>query len=109
VSDLVPPHDHDAERAVLGEILLDNAALVQAQAVVRTEDFHRDSHRRIYDAMTTLAAEGRALTSITVASELARSGDLDAVGGLPYISRLLDGVPGGANVVAHAGIRFSAL
>ncbi len=98
------PSSLDAERSVLGAILIENTALHQAQQVLRDDDFYRDDHRRIYRAMGTLSERSAAIDLLTVKEELERRGELQAAGGIPYLSSLVDGVPKSANIEHYARI-----
>ena len=98
------PHNLEAERSVLGAILLHNEAFNLAAEVIDTADFFRDAHRRIFDKMVKLAERGDAIDLVTLKEELNRSGDLDEVGGPAYITALVDGVPRSANVEHYAKI-----
>ena len=83
----------DAERSILGAILLDNHAYNEAAEHLRAEDFSLDAHRRIYARMIDLAESSRPIDMITLVHELTRLKELPAVGDAAYISSLLDGVP----------------
>jgi len=98
------PHSLDAERSVLGAILLENTALHQAQQVLRDDDFYRDDHRRIYRVMGQLSERSTAIDLLTIKEELERRGELEAAGGIPYLSSLVDGVPKSANIEHYARI-----
>src|SRR5437763_727227 len=87
------PANVEAERSILGAILLDNFAYNQAAEFLRADDFSLDSHRRIYSRMVDLAESSRPIDLITLVEELDRHKDLQAIGDAPYISSLLDGVP----------------
>jgi replicative DNA helicase len=87
------PANVEAERSILGAILLDNLSFNQAAEHLKPEDFLLDSHRRIYSRMVDLAESSRAIDLITLAEELDRHGESEAIGGVAYISGLLDGVP----------------
>src|SRR2546427_4641385 len=87
------PASVEAERSILGAILLDNLAYSEAAEHLRPEDFSLDSHRRIYTRMMDLAESSRPIDMITLVEELDRSRELEAVGGVGYISGLVDGVP----------------
>jgi replicative DNA helicase len=89
------PANVEAERSILGAILLDNFAYTQAAEHLRIEDFSLDSHRRIYTRMVELA-EGsppRPIDMITLIEELDRHKDLQAIGDVAYVSSLVEGVP----------------
>jgi replicative DNA helicase len=104
MSDRTLPHDLDAEKSVLGAILINNQAFNQAAEVIDAEDFYRDAHRRIFEKMVGLTDRGNPVDLLTLKDELGRSGDLDEVGGPAYISALTDGVPRSANVEYYAKI-----
>ena len=98
------PHNLEAERSVLGSILLHNHTFNLAAEVLGAGDFYRDAHRRIFDKMIRLSERGDAIDLVTLKEELTRSGELDAVGGPAYITALVDGVPRAANVENYAHI-----
>src|SRR5579862_7094765 len=98
------PHNLEAERSVLGAILLRNEAFNLAAEVIDAGDFYRDAHRRIFDKMVRLAERNDAIDLVTLKEELGRSGDLDEVGGPAYIAALVDGVPRSTNVEHYARI-----
>src|SRR6266576_5146102 len=87
------PANVEAERSILGAILLDNFAYNQAAEHLRPEDFSLDSHRRIYTRMVDLAESSRPIDMITLVEELDRRKELEAIGSVGYISGLVDGVP----------------
>ena len=98
------PHNLEAERAVLGAVLLDAEAIHRAVEFIKDTDFFRDAHRRIFAKMLELAERSQAIDFITIKDELGRSGDLDQVGGPAYIASLVDGLPRGVNVADYARI-----
>jgi replicative DNA helicase len=87
------PANVEAERSILGAILLDNHAYYEAAEHLAREDFSLDSHRRIYARMVDLAESSRAIDQITLIEELRRAKELEAVGDVGYVASLLDGVP----------------
>ena len=87
------PANIEAERSILGAILLDNLSYNQAAEHLKPEDFLLDSHRRIYSRMVDLADSSRSIDLITLAEELGRNGELETIGGAAYVTGLLDGVP----------------
>src|SRR6266566_7274599 len=87
------PASVEAERSILGAILLDNLSYNQAAEHLRPEDFSLDSHRRIYARMIDLAESSRPIDIITLVEELDRHKELEAIGDVAYVSSLLDGVP----------------
>jgi replicative DNA helicase len=98
------PHSLDAEKSVLGAILIHNDAFNQAAELIDARDFFRDAHRRIFDRMVALSERGDAIDFITLKEALSRAGELDEVGGPAYIASLTDGVPRSANVEYYARI-----
>ena len=98
------PHNLEAERSVLGAILVHNDAFNQAVQVIDARDFYRDAHRRIFDRMIALNERHQAIDFVTLKEELSRGGDLDEVGGPAYVASLADGVPRATNVEYYARI-----
>jgi replicative DNA helicase len=92
------PHNAEAERTVLGAVLVDNAAFNSAAEILTRDDFHREAHRRIFDAMAALAERSQPIDPVTLKDELVRASSLEAVGGAAYLASLLDGVPRITNV-----------
>ncbi len=87
------PQNLDAERSVLGAILLDNHALNAAIEKLKPEDFALDHHRRIFTQMIELGETQQAIDLVTLSDKLHRKGELEAAGGSAYIAQLVDGVP----------------
>jgi len=98
------PQSPDAERAVLGSILINNNAFYRVVGLVETEDFFKDAHRSIFATMRRLAEQSREIDLLTLKDELAKRAQLDHVGGSGYISSLIDGIPDVANVERYARI-----
>jgi replicative DNA helicase len=98
------PHNLEAERSVLGAILVHNDAFNLAAQVIDSQDFYRDAHRRIFDKMVALNERHDAIDFVTLKEELAKAGQLDEVGGPAYIASLADGVPRATNVEYYAKI-----
>ena len=92
------PHNLEAERSVLGAILIDNEVFNVAAATITPASFFRDAHRRIFEQMVALSERSQPIDLVTLKEELDRSGDLDEVGGPAYIASLVDGVPRSTNV-----------
>ena len=103
-ADRTLPHNLEAERSVLGAILVHNDAFNQAVQVIDASDFYRDAHRRIFDKMVALNERHQAIDFVTLKEELSRGGDLDEVGGPAYVASLADGVPRATNVEYYARI-----
>src|SRR5512140_14070 len=99
------PSSVDAERSILGAVLLDNFAFHQASSQnLQPEDFALDSHRRIYARMRDLGDQGRAIDLITLAEELSRNKEVEAIGGVAYLSSLTDGLPHRPNIEQYVRI-----
>src|SRR5262245_50183821 len=98
------PQNLEAERAVLGAILLDNGLCNQAVELLKRDDFFLDSHRRIFERMIVLSETARAIDMITLKEELTRAGDLEFVGGMAYVASLLDGAVRTSNIEQYAKI-----
>jgi replicative DNA helicase len=87
------PANIDAEKTILGAILLDNAAHAEAAEKLESDDFSLDSHRRIFLRMTELMDAQRAVDIVTLANELARYKEIESVGGVAYLASLTEGLP----------------
>jgi replicative DNA helicase len=98
------PQNPDAERAVLGSILINNNAFYRVVGLIDTEDFFKDAHRSIFATMRTLAEQSREIDMLTLKDELSKHAQLEQVGGAAYISSLQDGIPDVANVERYARI-----
>lgn len=98
------PHNLEAERSVLGAILIDNDTFNIAAAVIDSRAFFRDAHRRIFERMIDLAERNQPIDLVTLKETLERSGELEEVGGPAYIASLVDGVPRSTNVEYYAQI-----
>jgi replicative DNA helicase len=98
------PHNLEAERSVLGAILVHNDAFNLAAQVIDSGDFYRDAHRRIFDKMVQLNERNQAIDFVTLKEELSRAGEIDEVGGPAYVASLADGVPRATNVEYYARI-----
>src|SRR6202158_6144310 len=98
------PNNLDAERSVLGAILLDNNALNAAIENLRPEDFFLEQHRRVFTHMIALGECEQAIDLVTLTEELHRKGELEAAGGAPYLASLADGMPKVSNIEHYARI-----
>jgi replicative DNA helicase len=106
VSEKAFPHNLEAERALLGSILLDNGALNQTLEFIDKNDFFSDSHRTMFEKMLYLSEKNRTIDLVTLCEELSREGLLEKVGGAGYVAALTDGIPIGvsASIVEHSRI-----
>lgn len=100
----VPPHHADAERSVLGSMLLSHNAALMAMESLHEEDFYDPAHREIFAAMAYLGSISRPIDLVTLESELGRRGKLEGVGGFQYLMELSRFVPSAANVQAYIKI-----
>src|SRR6201996_3098511 len=98
------PASVEAERSILGAILLDNHAYNEAAEKLRAEDFSLDSHRRIYSRMSELIDGRRAIDIVTLAEELSRRKEVEAVGGVAYLASLTEGLPRRLSIEEYVGI-----
>lgn len=100
----IPPHNDDAEKSVLGSILLDKDALYEVLEVLRAEDFYNDMHKEIYSAIVELYRKNEPVDTLTVSEELKKRKSLEMVGGRGYIALLSTIVPSTSNAGQYAKI-----
>ncbi|MFC6287053.1 replicative DNA helicase [Nocardioides sp. GCM10027113] len=100
----MPPQDNAAEQSVLGAMLLSKDAIADVTETIRGVDFYRPAHELIYDAIIDLYGRGEPADPVTVAAEIQRRGDLQRVGGAPYLHTLSANVPIAANAGYYAEI-----
>jgi len=100
----VPPHDDEAEQAVIGSMMTDKDAVISAIEVLKPEDFYREDNKTIYTAIMNLYAKAEPIDIITLKDELTSIGKLEPVGGLEYLATLPDKVPTTANVEKYIKI-----
>jgi replicative DNA helicase len=101
----IPPQNIEAEQAVLGAMLLgDRAAIEKATEILQREDFYRDAHAHIFDAMVALTEKDEPVDAVTLKDELIRKGIYDLIGGASYLMALGDVLPSAANVAYYAKI-----
>ena len=94
----IPPHDEEAEEAVLGAMLTDKESVTASFEVLKPENFYRDDNKTIFQACFNIYNNGEPIDIITVSNELTRMGKLDSVGGYEYLAKLPESVPTTANV-----------
>src|SRR2546425_2801717 len=92
------PHNIDAERSVLGAVLVNNENYYRVLENLRPEDFYLDGHRAIFRKMVELIERSRAVDLITIQEELVRASQLESAGGITYLAGLLDGMPHLVNI-----------
>ncbi len=95
VSEKTFPHNLEAERALLGSILLDNGALNVALGLLSKDDFFSEAHRIAFEKMLGLSEKNRTIDLVTLSEDLSREGLLEKVGGAAYLASMVDGVPAG--------------
>ncbi len=100
----VPPHDIEAEQAIIGSMLTDRDAVISAVEVLKEEDFYREDNKAIYEAILNLYNRSEPIDIITVKSELESMGKIDQVGGLEYLAELPEKVPTTANAMKYVKI-----
>jgi replicative DNA helicase len=100
----IPPHDVEAEQAILGCMLTDRDSVLSAMEVLKVDDFYREDNKAIYDAMLSLYSRAEPIDIITVKSELVQNGKFDQVGGLEYLAMLPEKVPTTTNVEKYINI-----
>ena len=100
----MPPQDSDAEQSVLGSMLISKDAIADVNEQIGGGDFYRPAHETIYDAIVDLYGRGEPADPVTVSAELHRRGELQKVGGAPYLHTLSASVPIAANAGYYATI-----
>ncbi len=98
------PASLHAETTILGGMLVDSLAIVDATMLLRADDFSLDSHRRIYTAMLHLAEAGHAVDIVTVTEELRKRKELDSIGGVAYLASLSEGLPRKLSIESYVRI-----
>jgi replicative DNA helicase len=104
VESRTPPHNLEAEQSVLGSILLDNEVYASIEGMLSAEHFYKEGHRKIYRAMERLFRRGEPLDLVTLTEELRQTGELEAIGNVPYLIGLADSVPTAAYADNYARI-----
>lgn len=104
MSGRIPPHSIEAERAVLGAILLNKDAFDAVSSIVKAEDFYNDNHRVIYEALVSIVGKNQRADYVLLSEELKKSQKLEAVGGILYLTNLTTDIVDAYNVEDHAKI-----
>ena len=102
----LPPQDVEAEKAVLGAILLENKVISEVLEIINENDFYRESHRVIFKAMRNLYNRNEVVDLITIVDVLKKDNKLDDVGGIAYVTALMNVVSTAANAKYHANIIY---
>ena len=100
----IPPHSLEAERAVLGAILLEPESLPKAVEILKPADFYKEGHRRIFATMLGLFERSEPVDLLTLSEELRRSGELDEVGGPAALASLVEEAATAAHLLSYAAI-----
>ncbi|MBV9452998.1 MAG: replicative DNA helicase [Rubrobacter sp.] len=100
----MPPHDLDAERAVIGAMLVSETAVSVVGEMLVAEDFYSETHRVLYGAMMRLYSRGDPIDQLTLTNELRNMGEFDRIGGRQYVFRIVESVPTAANAARYAEI-----
>ena len=100
----LPPQNIEAEQSVLGGILIENESINKVMEILTTDDFYRDAHRRIFNALISLSERDEPADLITLTNELRKLNQLDSIGGASYLTSLIDSVPTAANIEYYAKI-----
>jgi replicative DNA helicase len=104
VGDQERPTSVHAEMTILGAMLVEPVAIIDATMLLKTDDFALDSHRRIYNAMLHLVEVGHGVDIVTVTDYLSKKKELDSVGGLPYLASLSEGLPRKLSIESYVRI-----
>ena len=100
----LPPQHIEAEQSVLGGILIENEAINRVAEILDAEDFYRDAHRKIFNALINLSERDEPADLITLTNELRKIDQIDSIGGASYLASLIDSVPTAANIEYYAKI-----
>lgn len=100
----VPPHDLEAEQAIIGSMLIDKDAVISAIEILKEEDFYREDNKAIYSAILNLYNRAEPIDIITVKAELESMGKFEKIGGLEYLAELPEKVPTTANAMKYIKI-----
>src|SRR5882762_965436 len=104
VGDQERPTSVHAEMTILGAMLVEPVAIIDATMLLKTDDFALDSHRKIYAAMLQLVELGHGVDIVTVTDYLSKKKELDSVGGLPYLASLSEGLPRKLSIQSYVRI-----
>ena len=100
----LPPQNIEAEESILGGILIENEAINRVTEILDPDDFYRDAHRKIFNALINLSERDEPADLITLTNELRKIDQLDSIGGASYLTSLIDSVPTAANIEYYAKI-----
>ena len=100
----IPPHSLEAERAMLGAVLLERESLPKAIELLKPSDFYKEGHRKIFDAMIGLFERNEPVDLLTVSEELRRCSELEEVGGPAALAGLVEEAATAAHLLSYGGI-----
>ena len=100
----VPPQNLDAERSVLGALMLDKDAIIKIANLIRHGDFYKDDHNMIYEAMVELYEQREPIDVLSLSNRLEEKNQLDKIGGSSYLTSLVNTVPSSSNIVHYAKV-----
>ncbi len=100
----VPPHDIDAEEAIISALLIDNDTLIDALEILKPEDFYKKSHEKIFRAIVELFAKDEPVDLVTVATRLKEKDELEEIGGAAFLANIADAAPMAINAAHYAKI-----
>jgi replicative DNA helicase len=104
IAQYIPPHNVEAEQSVIGALLIQPSAIERVSETLIGDDFYRESHKILFEAILNITARNQPVDLITLPEELNRRELLAQIGGMPYITALFDSVPSAANVEYYAKI-----
>lgn len=104
LSERVPPQNLEAEQSVLGAMMIERDAIIRAMETLNRDDFYRDAHRQVFEAMVILFERSEAVDLVTISEELRSNNRLENAGGLTFLTSLANMVPTAANVEHYAQI-----
>lgn len=102
--DRIPPQNIEAERSTIGSMLLEKEAIFRAVELLKPDDFYKEAHRIIYQTVVELTNRNEPVDLVTVTEDLRQKNQLDSVGGVPYLTGLVNAVPTAANIEYYARI-----
>ncbi|MFT9496513.1 replicative DNA helicase [Anaerosolibacter sp.] len=100
----IPPHNIDAEQSVLGAMILDREAIITASEIIRGDDFYKEAHKEVFDAIIDLYNRNEPVDMVTLSEELSQRQILEAIGGISYLASLSSAVPTTTNVKYYSKI-----
>ncbi|MFH0828630.1 MAG: replicative DNA helicase [Candidatus Kerfeldbacteria bacterium] len=100
----IPPQNIEAEQSVLGSLLIDKDAIIRVADIIRADDFYKDAHNKIYDAIVELYEKREPVDVVSLTNVLKAHGTLESIGGRSYLASLTNAVPSSSNVVTYARI-----